>query len=169
MKKDNNIILLLVAIVLVVSSLLIASHYESKCRELERRLKEVEEVDDWMMLQEAIALTESNFEEGAIGGGNALGIFQITPIYVDECNRLIKKMEYKHEDALNIEKSIEMFNIIQDYYNKDRDIDQALIHHNNAGWYKRKVKNNLEFIRRMEEVRRSIVDANRRRDLEKDE
>lgn len=69
-----------------------------------------------------------------------MGILQITPIYVKEANRLSGK-NFTLDDRYSVEKSLEMFSIIQNHYNPDKDIYMAIkLHNPKAGdWYKNRI------------------------------
>ena len=118
----------------------------------------VDTLTDWNILQLAIIMKESRFNPDAVGKTNDYGIFQITPIYVLEANRL-SHMEYTHDDAFSIEKSLEMFSIVQDYHNPARSIDCAITLHNPgaSSAYARQIKDNITFIRRYEAVRENLI------------
>ena len=116
------------------------------------------ELSDWEVLQMAIIMTESKGNPDAAGKTSDLGILQITPVYVKEVNRL--GGDYSHEDAFSIEKSLEMFEIVQSRHNPERDIDKAIRLHNKAPWYKDRVKKNMTIIRRMEAARKAIYEEN---------
>lgn len=62
--------------------------------------------------------------------GNCLGILQITPIYVKECNRLQSDIVYTLEDRTDPIKSLEMFTIIQNHHNPCHDLERAIELHN---------------------------------------
>lgn len=113
-----------------------------------------DELSSFQKLTLAIAFTESRFNPDAIGKAQDLGILQITPIYVKELNRL--GFDYSHEDALNIDKSIEMFNAMQSVKNPTKDIDLAILYHNKSDSYKARVKENLELIERYEAMRKRL-------------
>ena len=81
----------------------------------------------WNRMIEAIIQVESGGNPRAISkGGGSVGILQITPICVKECNLILKKNKYNHER--NIEKAIRLWNggpgystkKTQGYYNKVR-------------------------------------------------
>lgn len=112
------------------------------------------ELSKWDKLIMAIALTESRYNPHAIGDAQDYGILQITPIYTMELNRL--GFDYSHDDAFDIWKSIAMFNDMQSIKNPSKDIDVALHYHNPSKAYARKVKENLEFIEKYEQVRKSL-------------
>lgn len=79
--------------------------------------KEAVDVD---ALIKALAWVESRWDDKAESNKNARGYLQITPILVEEVNRL--GGNYTHEDAWDREKSIEMFHIIMRHYNPTYDI-----------------------------------------------
>jgi len=71
-------------------------------------------------LWQAICKVESNNNPRAIGdGGKAVGIAQIWPITVRDCNR-IAKTNYTLEDRYDPIKSREMFVIITEHYGKGK-------------------------------------------------
>ena len=135
---------------------------------VEEKIKEVyvegEELDEWTILTMAIMKTESEFDPSRIGATQDVGIMQFTPIAVEEVNRILrlegKEEEYSHLDAFDIRKSIEMFNIIQGYHNKEQNISKAIHQHNPGGasiGYGKKVYDNIRFIKRMEEARKELI------------
>lgn len=62
--------------------------------------------------------------------GDCVGILQITKICVRECNRVLKmkgiNKSYTYADRWDKEKSIEMFYLLQDFYNPEHDIKKAI-------------------------------------------
>ncbi len=116
------------------------------------------ELTEWQVLQLAIMLKESRFNPNAVGNANDRGVYQITVPYLNEANRLSGN-GYSHDDAFDIEKSLEMFQIIQDKYNEHHDIHEAIKHHNpGAGQaYERDILRNMETIRRYEEIRKLLI------------
>ena len=81
--------------------------------------------DDWGTLIAAISQVESGNNPNSVNGRH-VGVLQISPITVDECNRILKKKKYTYKDRYNREKSIEMFEIIQHFYNPTKNIDVAI-------------------------------------------
>lgn len=131
---------------------------------VEEKIKEVyiegEELSEWTILQLAIIKTESSFDPSAIGSGNALGLYQITPICAAEANRLLGEEKYSHLDAFDIRKSIEIFNIVQGSNNSGKSISKAISIQNPGGnsiGYGKKVYDNIRFIKRMEEARKELI------------
>lgn len=118
------------------------------------------QLTDWEVLTLAIAKTESDFNPLARGNSNDLGVFQITPVFVREVNRILGDTVYLHEDAFDVKKSVEMMAIVQDKHNPEHDITRAITKHNPRGdaiGYTRKVLDNMAWVRRYEEVRSLIA------------
>lgn len=84
---------------------------------------------EWNLFLRALIQVESGGNSKAIGKHNDGGILQITPIYVQEVNRLSKK-NYTLDDRFSVDKSLEMFAIVQNHYNPKKDIDKAIKLHN---------------------------------------
>lgn len=116
------------------------------------------ELTEWEVMKMAIIKTESEFDPLAVGKSNDWGIFQITPIYVKEVNRIIGEEKYCHEDAFNPEKSMTMFNVMQSRHNPESDVDKAIASHNPTATsaYSVKVRRNMEFIRQYESLRKLV-------------
>lgn len=85
-----------------------------------------ENTSDWDTFILALAWVESRWDTQAEGPTNDLGWLQITPIMVKDANRIVGYDKYTLEDRLDKDKSIEIFNVIQDEYNPDHDIQLAL-------------------------------------------
>jgi len=116
-------------------------------------------LSDWNTLQLAIAMTESEFNPKAVGKTKDYGIYQITPIYVKEVNRLLGNQVYTHDQAFDINKSVEMFNIMQSFKNPEQDIETAIYFHNKAPWYKKKVLRNYQTVKRYETLRSILQES----------
>lgn len=116
------------------------------------------ELTEWEIMQLAIIKTESEYNSLAVGKSEDFGIFQITPIYVKEVNRILGEDKYTHEDAFNPEKSMEMFEIMQSKHNPLKDIDRAIVGHNPtaSSAYSVKVRKNMDIIRQYEELRKIV-------------
>lgn len=116
---------------------------------------------EWEVMELAMAYTESKFNPSAVGKDKDYGILQITPIYVEEVNRL--GGDYSHADAFDIDKSLEMFEILQAHHNPERDIKKGISLHNKSKYYLMEVENNIALVRRMETARAKILDARKKR------
>lgn len=112
-------------------------------------------LDDWQVLQMAIAFTESRFDPDAVGKAHDSGILQLTPIYVAEVNR-VAGTDYTLQDAFDIEKALEIFETMQAVKNPTKDIETAIRYHNKAGYYRSTVLRNMTFIRNYEAVRAAV-------------
>ena len=84
---------------------------------------------NWNKVIDAIAIVESNSNPRAVGN-SSVGLLQITPILVKDCNKILEKQNkskrYNLNDRLNPKKSKEMFIIIQEYYNPQHNIERAI-------------------------------------------
>lgn len=84
---------------------------------------------DWNNVINAVAKVESNYNPNAINGKH-VGYLQISPILVEECNRILKlrksSTRYSLKDRYSKDKSIEMFILIQSFYNPENDVEKAI-------------------------------------------
>ena len=105
----------------------------------------------------AISFTESRFNPDAVGKAGDTGHLQITPVYVKEINRLYGT-DYTIEDAFDIDKSLEMFYLMQQFKNPTGNLEQAIYYHNKSAQYLNTVKENLAMIDRYEALRKKLVE-----------
>lgn len=80
----------------------------------------------WDVFIEALIQVESGGDHKAVGRANDVGVLQITPIMVKEANRILGEDAYSLDDRYSREKSVEMFNIVQNHHNPDKDVMEAL-------------------------------------------
>ena len=84
---------------------------------------------NWNPVIEAIIQVESEGNPNAVSG-NSVGVMQITPILVRECNDILKKQKSKKRfemnDRYSVAKSKEMFLLIQSYHNPTNSIEKAI-------------------------------------------
>lgn len=84
---------------------------------------------DWNPVMEAIMQVESGGNPRAVSG-NSVGIMQITPIAVKECNIILERQKSKKRYSLNdrysVEKSKEMFLLIMSRYNPTNDVEKGI-------------------------------------------
>lgn len=84
---------------------------------------------DWKPVIEAIMQVESNGRDNAKRGAS-VGVLQITPILVAECNNILRlrkiNKRYKLSDRKNRQKSIEMFLLFQSWFNPQKDVELAI-------------------------------------------
>lgn len=91
------------------------------------------ELKDWHHFIDAVMYVESKNNTFAVGRDNDAGVLQITPIYVEEVNRILGERRYSLEDRFDKYKSIEMFTIMNNRYNPERCFYKAMrIHNPNA-------------------------------------
>lgn len=81
---------------------------------------------DWDAFTRALIWVESRGNSNAVGKLDDIGILQIRPIIVEDCNRILGYERFTLTDRLDSLKSVEMFNIIQDHYNPQHDLHFAL-------------------------------------------
>lgn len=152
---------ILVVVILVVLLITGCGSYEEPAPEYNWSAVELlrrqhgDELSEWNKLIMAIAFTESRFRPDAVGTANDFGVLQITPIYVAEVNR-VSGANFIHEDAFSVDKSIEMFSLMQEARNPQKDRNLAIWLHNKSDAYRRTVLENLELIRRYEAVRAKL-------------
>lgn len=125
------------------------------------KVEPMTELSEWETTQLALILTESQMDSLAVGKANDLGILQITPIFVDEVNRLVGKEQFTHQDALSPEKSLQMLAIYQEHKNPSHDTDKAIQLHNPKGGYAyaRKVKKNIARVKTYEYYRTLVTNS----------
>lgn len=84
---------------------------------------------DWGRVIKAIAHVESNGNPMAVCG-DQVGLLQIRPIMVRDCNRILAKRgsskRYSLRDRYNPVKSREMFVIYQSHYNPKDNVERAI-------------------------------------------
>lgn len=72
---------------------------------------------------------ESNGRDNAKRGAS-VGVLQITPVLVAECNNILRlrkiNKRYKLSDRKNRQKSIEMFLLFQSWFNPQKDVELAI-------------------------------------------
>lgn len=81
---------------------------------------------DWEIFTQALIWVESRGDRNAIGSKDDVGVLQITPVLVQDCNRIVGYDKYDLDDRLDSLRSVEMFNVIQDHYNPQHDCHWAL-------------------------------------------
>ncbi len=98
-------------------------------------VEETDEIDlmdsdnQWKPVIDALIQVESNGKSNAVKGAS-VGVLQITPVLVAECNNILKKKKSKKRfrlsDRLSKKKSIEMFLLIQSWFNPKHNIELAI-------------------------------------------
>ena len=82
--------------------------------------------DDWDIFISSLIQVESEGDWNAVGKNNDVGVLQITPVLVEDVNRIIGANQFSLEDRRDSVLSVQMFNIIQNHYNKNKDKRTAL-------------------------------------------
>lgn len=114
---------------------------------------------DYTDLITAIGTVESGLDDNKINGPHA-GFLQISKICVAECNRINKqrgiKTKYTLKDRFNHKKSVEMFYIIQSYYNPKNDLDYAILLWNQGCSITKKPKKKTKYFYKVMDVYKNI-------------
>lgn len=84
---------------------------------------------DWGRVLKAIATVESNGNPRAVSG-DQVGLLQIRPIMVKDCNRILEKRgsnkRYTLRDRYSASKSREMFVLYQSHYNPKGNVERSI-------------------------------------------
>ena len=96
---------------------------------------------DWTPVINAIIQVESGGNPRAVSGPSC-GAMQITPICVKECNRILEmrksKKRYTLNDRFDVQKSKEMFLLLQSFFNRNNDVEHAIRSWNGGQHYSRR-------------------------------
>lgn len=107
----------------------------------------------------AIGTVESGLNDNTRSGVHA-GFLQISKVCVTECNRINKlkgvSTRYTLQDRFNHQKSIEMFWIIQNFYNPKLDIDYMVLLWNEGNSAMKKPKRKTKYYRKVMKVYNSL-------------
>lgn len=116
-------------------------------------------IDEWDVLIMAMCEVESGSNPNAVGSKDDIGVLQITPIYVEEANRILGRDVYSLADRFNITYSLEMFEIVNSHHNPEKDVEKAIkLHNPNAPRsYRTKILNKIRDIKRIEAIRGEII------------
>ena len=89
--------------------------------------------DRYARLLPAIEHVESSGRADAVGdGGKAVGILQIHPVMVADCNRIVGEDRWTLDDRKDAVKSRAMFRTYSDHYSKDAS-DEVIARRWNSG------------------------------------
>ena len=117
-------------------------------------------INDWEMFTMALMKVESDYDSTAVSPVGARGYLQLPPVYIKEVNQK-HNTNYTFADAWNLEKSYEIYDLMQQAHNKDYDIEKAIVLHNGKhGWYRQRVLKELKNIEIYEQVRQRVKKAN---------
>ena len=96
---------------------------------------------DWNPVINAIIQVESGGNPRAVSGPSC-GAMQITPICVKECNNILEKRKSKKRftmnDRFDVQKSKEMFLLIQSFFNRANDVEHAIRSWNGGQHYSKR-------------------------------
>ncbi|MGM9712698.1 MAG: lytic transglycosylase domain-containing protein [Prevotella sp.] len=99
---------------------------------------------NWTPVINAIIEVESEGNPNAVSGASC-GAMQITPILVKECNAILEKRgsktRYTLKDRFSVEKSKEMFLLMQSQFNPENNVEKAIRAWNGGNRYKIRATN----------------------------
>ncbi len=108
---------------------------------------------DFELIEFAIIWQESKANPNPkYSDGESEGILQITPIYVKECNRILGYNKYTLHDRRNPLKSHEMFLVVQNYHNPEKDVKKAVKLHNKGKRYFEEVMDRYNCLKLYQEI-----------------
>ena len=114
---------------------------------------------DYNRLITAIGTVESGLNDNARSGVHA-GFLQISKVCVADCNRINKlkgvSTRYTLQDRFNHQKAIEMFWIIQNFYNPQLDIDYMVLLWNIGNSAMKKPKRNTKYYKKVMKIYNSL-------------
>ena len=130
---------------------------EEYSQNLQTHVENPDSLSEWDMFTLALMKVESEYNPTAVSSVGAKGYFQITPIYVEEVNR-VHKTNYKYDEVVkSFDLSYEVFTLMQEAHNQEYDMDEALrLHNGDHLWYRRRVYKEMDAIVRYEEMRQMV-------------
>lgn len=152
-------IIIIINILLCACALIYKCNCENNYNErISYVCKDPIELSEWQIFIIALMEVECDRNPLAISSKNAVGPLQLTEIYIKEVNRLYNS-NYTIEDAYDINSSLTIVEMMNDYYNPNKDIDKAIkLHNPNAGsWYSKRIKDRMDKVRFNEQFRQTII------------
>ena len=142
MSRGETVILKMIYMIKVVRKVLITLAILMACSvKVNAGTNGNESSFDWTPVINAIIQVESGGNPRAVSGPSC-GAMQITPICVRECNNILQKRKSKKRYTLNdrfdVQKSKEMFLLLQSYFNRANDVEHAIRSWNGGQHYSRK-------------------------------
>lgn len=111
---------------------------------------------EWETFTLALMKVESEYNPNAVSSVGAMGYFQITPIYVQEVNR-VHKTNYTFDQVTDFNTAYEIFDLMQKAHNPEYNLDKALeLHNGKHTWYNRRVYNEMKKIKLYESMRYKV-------------
>ena len=130
MSRGETVILKFEFMIKVVRNAVLTATILMVCSvEVSAGTKEKEGSFDWNPVINAIIQVESGGNPKAVSGPSC-GAMQITPICVKQCNIILEKQKskkrYTLQDRFDVQKSKEMFLLLQSFYNRANDVEHAI-------------------------------------------
>ena len=130
MSRGETVILKIVFMIKVVRKAVLTAAILMACSvEISAGTNVKESSFDWDPVIDAIIQVESGGNPKAVSGPSC-GAMQITPICVKQCNIILEnrksKKRYTLQDRFDVQKSKEMFLLLQSFYNRANDVEHAI-------------------------------------------
>lgn len=114
-------------------------------------------LDERGLLILSMMYVESRFDPLAEGRDSDTGILQITPVYVREANRILGREEFTLDDARDIKRSLDMFDVVQGEHNGSGDWTMTVYWHNKSEAYRDRVVQAYNLFLNYERMREVVV------------
>lgn len=173
MRKENIILIISIIIFILVCTtvyfkarklnnshdeyILTTKQIKARNIALEQAIDSMQKAIEWELFYEALTIVESNQNSSKVGDdGLAVGIAQIQPVILADLLRL--GSEFSSYDRFDALKSRQMYQLIQNHYNPERDLYTAAMVWNSGGgkkyydkimteFNKLKLLNGIEFMK----------------------
>ena len=114
-------------------------------------------LDERGLLILSMMYVESRFDPLAVGRDSDTGVLQITPVYVREANRILGREEFTLDDARDIKRSLDMFDVVQGEHNVTGDWAMTVYWHNKSDAYRDRVVQAYNLFLNYERMREVVV------------
>jgi hypothetical protein len=107
---------------------------------------------EWFLKTVSLIIVESSLNPQAVNKHTkASGLLQIMPIYIKEANRLQDNIIFTQQDVFDIDKSIQMYKVINDKHNPEKSMETLVkLHNPKAGqWYFNKVLDTYNILKQI--------------------
>ena len=107
---------------------------------------------DFELIELAIIWQESKANPNRNTLTGKVKVYSNNPIYVKEANRILGKNKYTLHDRRNPLKSHEMFLVVQNYHNPEKDVKKAVKLHNKGKRYFEEVMDRYNCLKLYQEI-----------------
>jgi hypothetical protein len=158
-KIIKNIKIVLLTVALIITCIVIFDYFFLEIQSIKTEIQSIKiekqfiPLTDFELIELAIIWQESKANPNPkYSDGKSEGILQITPIYVKEANRILGKNKYALYSRRNPLKSHEMFLVVQNYHNPEKDVKKAVKLHNKGKRYFEEVMDRYNCLKLYQEI-----------------